>query len=201
MQVFQGQVRHAEPVYVELDAWMKEIGPTTEGWLGSVAGVTSDMRFIGLARWESMEAARRHDARPDQQHWWSAFAELFEDRPTSRETSDVITDLRREPDEARFVQVMQGRSMDPGRVHELMGSHTDEWAAFRPEILGTVAGLYDDGAYTVAVYFTDEAAARERERREPPPELAAEMDELNSLAIGTPEFFDLREPWIHSPSH
>jgi len=201
VQVIQGQVRHAEPVYVELDVWLKEVGPGTQGWLGSTAGVTSDMRFVGLARWESPEAAERHSARPEQDHWWQAFRELFVDLPTVRGTSDVVTDLRREPYEARFVQVMQGRSTDPRRAHELAGSHSDEWRRFRPEILGTVACLHDDDAYTVAVYFTNERAAREGERRTPPPDLAAEMDEMSTLAVGMPEFFDLREPWIHSPSH
>ena len=201
VQVIQGRVRHAEPVYVELDAWMKEIGPGTQGWLGSTAGVTSDKRFIALARWESPDAAARHSARPEQDHWWRAFGELFEDFPTVRETSDVVTDLRREPYEARFVQVMQGRSTDPRRAYELAGTHSDEWRGFRPEILGTMACLHDDDAYTVAAYFTDEQAAREGERRTPPPELATEMDEVNSLAIGMPEYYDLGEPWIHSPSH
>jgi hypothetical protein len=49
------------------------------------------------------------------------------------------------------------------------------------------------------MYFTSEAEARAGERKDPPPELAAQMDELNKLGVGEPEFFDLREPWIHTP--
>ncbi len=200
VQVIQGQVRHKEPVYVELDVWIKEIAGSAEGWIGSTAGVTDDMRFIGLARWESADAARRHGARPDEQHWWSAFTELFDQPPTLRDTEDVVVDTPGDPDQARFVQVIQGRGSNPARARELMGSHPKEWAAFRPEILGSVACLYDEGGYTMAVYFTDEAAAREGERKQPPPQLQAEMDEMMSLSAGEPEFFDLREPWLHSPT-
>jgi hypothetical protein len=72
------------------------------------------------------------------------------------------------------------------------------WAAFRPEILATVAVGHEGGAYTMAVYFTCEAAAREGERKHPPPELQAQMDEMAALSIGEPEFFDLKQPWLHS---
>ena len=117
-----------------------------------------------------------------------------------RGSSDVIIDVPGEPNQARFVQVIQGRGSDLARARALMGSHPQEWAAFRPEILGTVGCLFDDGSYTMAVYFIDEAAAREGERKTPPPELKAEMDELNSLTVGEPEFFDLPEPWTDSPT-
>ena len=43
------------------------------------------------------------------------------------------------------------------------------------------------GASTMAVYFTSEAEAREGERKEPPPELQARMDELAALSVGEPE--------------
>lgn len=201
LQVFQGRVRHSEPVYVELDAWIKEIAPGTEGWLGSTAGVTDDNRFIGIARWQSSAAARHHGERPEQKHWWSAFAELFEDPPTLRESSEVLLDVRAEPDQARFVQVMQGRATDLDQARRLFGSHGGEWASFRPEILGTVGCLFDDGGYTVATYFTDEASAREGEHRTPPAELQQQMDDISSLAVGLPEYFDLREPWVHSPAN
>ena len=51
----------------------------------------------------------------------------------------------------------------------------------------------------MALYFTSEEAAREGERKEPPPELKAQMDEMNALSIGVPEFFDLKQPWLYSP--
>ena len=80
-----------------------------------------------------------------------------------------------------------------------MGQGLSAWAAVRPEILGSVAVGYDDGAYTMAMYFTSEADAREGERKELPPELAAQMEEMNKLSVGEPEFFDLTQPWLFSP--
>ena len=59
--------------------------------------------------------------------------------------------------------------------------------------------MTDEGAFAMAIYFTSEQEAREGERKEPPPEMAAQMQELNSLAAGPPEFLDLRDPWMHSP--
>jgi hypothetical protein len=51
----------------------------------------------------------------------------------------------------------------------------------------------------MAVYFTSEAEAREGERKQPPPELQAQMEEMGALSVGEPEFFDLEEPWPYSP--
>src|SRR5207244_11001774 len=108
---------------------------------------------------------------------------------------DVVSD----PDKAGFVQVMQGRGSDPDRARELMSPDSAAWAELRPDVLGTVAVGHEGGGYTVAIYFTSEAEAREGERKEPPPELKAQMEEMDKLSVGEPEFFDLKQPWLHSP--
>ena len=51
----------------------------------------------------------------------------------------------------------------------------------------------------MAIYFTSEEEARAGERKEPPPELKAQMEEMDSLSEGVPEFFDLRRPWLYAP--
>ena len=51
----------------------------------------------------------------------------------------------------------------------------------------------------MALYFTSEEAAREGESKEPPPEMEAMMKEMESLSVGEPSYFDLKEPWLHSP--
>jgi hypothetical protein len=94
---------------------------------------------------------------------------------------------------------MQGRGTDTDRARELMSDDSSAWADLRPEILGSVAVGHGGGAYTMAVYFTSEAEAREGERREPPPELRAQMEEMAALNLGEPEFFDLKQPWLYSP--
>jgi hypothetical protein len=199
VQVIQGRAADPEQLKAAMDRWTRDLAPGSVGWLGSTAGVTDDGRFIALARFESAEAARRNSERPEQDQWWSETAKLFEGEVTFRNSSDVTVDVSGDPDQAGFVQVMQGGSTDPDRARELMSQDADKWAEFRPDVLGSVSVGHEGGAYTMALYFTSEAEAREGERKEPPPELAAQMEEMNKLSTGEPEFFDLKQPWLHSP--
>jgi hypothetical protein len=199
VQVIQGRTSDAEQLRAAMDRWTRELAPGAHGWLGSTGGVTEDGRFIALARFESEEAARRNSDRPEQDRWWSNTAKLFDGAVTFRDSSDVTVDLPGDPDRAGFVQIMQGHGTDPDRVRELMSQDADKWAEFRPDILGSLAVGHDGGAYTMAIYFTSEADAREGERKELPAELAAQMEEMNRLSVGEPEFFDLTQPWLYSP--
>jgi hypothetical protein len=199
VQVIQGQVADAGKARAALERWAQEVAPGAEGWLGSTAGVTEDGRFIALARFESEEAARRNSDRPEQDRWWAETSRLFSGEATFKDSSDVTLDLVGEPDDAGFVQFIQGRGSDPDRARELMAEDSPEWAGFRPDILGSVAVGHEGGAYTMAIYFTSEAEAREGERKELPPALQAQMEEMAALSVGEPEFFDLKEPWLYSP--
>jgi hypothetical protein len=199
VQVIRGQVSDPEQVRAALDRWSEQLAAGAPGWLGTTAGVTGDGRFVALARFESEEAARRNSDRPEQSQWWMETSKLFTGEVTFRDSSDVTADVTGDPDTAGFVQVMQGRSSDPDRARELMAQNPDEWVAFRPDVIGSVAVGHEGGAYTMAMYFTSEQAAREGERKEPPPQLKALMEEMNQLSAGEPEFLDLRQPWLYSP--
>ena len=199
VQVIRGQVSDPEQVRAALDLWSERLAAGAPGWLGSTAGVTQDGRFIALARFESEEAARRNSDRPEQGQWWMETSKLFTGEVIFLDSSDVTADVHGDPDRAGFVQVMQGRGSDPERARELMAQNPDDWAAFRPDVIGSVAVGHEGGAYTMAMYFTSEEAAREGERREPPPQLKAQMEEMNRLSVGEPEFLDLRRPWLYSP--
>ena len=198
VQVIQGKVADQAAVRAAFDRWLAELAPGASGWLGSTGGVTEDSRFIGLARFESEEAARRNSDRPEQDAWWAETSKLFTGAATFKDSRDVVVDVAGDPDTAGFVQVMQGRSSDPARARELMGADSTDWAAYRPDIIGSVGIEHDDGAYTMAIYFTSEAEAREGESKEPPPELKAQMEEMDALSVGETEFFDLKDPWLHS---
>ncbi|TCC56903.1 hypothetical protein E0H73_30880 [Kribbella pittospori] len=200
VQVIQGQVTDTEQAHAAMDRWMEELAPEASGWLGTTAGVTADGRFIALARFDSADAARRNSDSPAQDKWWHEFSSLLSSGATFHDTEDVVLDVQGNPDSAGFVQVMQGAGSNPERAREVMGQHRDEWAAFRPEILGSEVAMYDQGNYTMAMYFSTEAEARAGEQKEVPPELQADMDEMNALAAGPPEFFDLKQPWLYSPS-
>src|SRR5213080_617605 len=199
VQVIRGEVSDPEQVRAAFDRWSLQLAAGAPGWLGTTAGVTGDGRFVGLARFESEEAARRNSDRPEQGQWWTETSRLFTGEVIFRDSSDVTADVNGDPDTAGFVQVMQGRSSDPDRARELMAQDPDEWAAFRPDLIGSVAVGHEGGAYTVAMYFISEQAAREGERKQPPPQLKAVMEQMNQLMAGEPEFLDLRQPWLYSP--
>src|SRR6266508_4237193 len=159
----------------------------------------ADQVHAALDQFESADAARRNSDRPEQDRWWTEISKLFTSEVTFRDSTDVTVDVNGDPDNAGFVQFMEGRGTDPDRAKELMSQNPQEWAAFRPDVIGSVAVGHEGGAYTMAMYFTSEAEAREGERKEPPPELAAQMAEMNKLSVGEPQFFDLKQPWLYSP--
>lgn len=199
VQVIRGRVTDREQVHAALDRWSGQLAAGARGWLGSTAGVTGDGRFVALARFESEQAARRNSDRPEQGQWWAETAKLFTGEVIFRDSNDVTVDMHGDPDQAGFVQVMQGRASDLDRARELMAQDPDEWAAFRPDVIGSMTVGHEGGAYTLVFYFTSEEAAREGERTELPARLKTQMEELNRLSIGEPEFFDLHQPWLYSP--
>ena len=200
VQVIQGQVSDAAQVRARLDQWVSEVAPGAVGWLGSTAGVTEDGRAIVLARFESEEAAQQNSDRPEQGAWWEDTAKVFTGDPEFHNSTSVDLDTPGDPSQAGFVQVMQGRSSDPDRARELMASDPIDWATFRPDILGSVSVGHDDGAWTMAIYFTSEEAAREGEQKDPPPEMLEMMKEMDALTVGETVYFDLRDPWLHAAS-
>ena len=199
VQVIQGQVADAAAFGAAIERWVAELSPGATGWLGSTGGVTADGQSIGVVRFESEDAARRNSDRPEQGEWWARTAKLFTGEPTFRDSTEVDVDTVGDPDQAGFVQVIQGRTSDPARARELMSQDEDAWANYRPDILGSLAIAYPDGEYTMVLYFTSEADAREGERKEAPPELQAQMDEMGKLEVGEPTFLDLTTPWLNSP--
>ncbi len=199
-QVIQGKVSDSADVRAAMERWQRDVAPDAKGWLGSTAGVTDDGRFIAIARFESAEAARANSDRAEQDGWWTETSKLFTGEATFKDSEDIDEDVAGDPDQAGFVQVMQGRGTDPDRAREIMAQDSDKWAEYRPDVIGSVAVQHEGGAYTMVIYFTSEAEAREGEKKEPPPELKAQMEELDSLSTGEPEFFDLKQPWLASPN-
>jgi hypothetical protein len=198
-QVIQGKTSNPQALAAAGEQWLQDLAPGATGWLGSTSGVTEDGRAIVVVRFDTEENARRNSNRPEQDQWWSQTSKLFDGEATFRDSTDVTVDVQGDPDQAGFVQVMQGRSSDPQRAQQLMDQDADKWAEFRPDVVGSVSIGHDDGGYTMVLYFTSEAEAREGERKEPPPELQAQMEEMNKLSVGETEFFDLKQPTMLSP--
>ena len=199
VQLIEGKVSNPAEARAALDRWTQELAGGATGWLGSTAGVTEGGRFIAVARFESEEAARANSNRTEQDQWWAETAKVFDGEATFRDSTEVDVDLPGDPDSAGFVQIIQGRTSDPARSRELMGQDSGQWEAFRPDILGSIGVDHGDGSYTAVLYFTSEADARQGERKEAPPELKKQMDEMEALELGEPTFLDLKEPWLYAP--
>lgn len=200
IQVFKGKVGDEAAARRTLERWRDEVMPDAAGFLGSTTGVTSDGMLVGLARFESREAAMANSARPQQDAWWAEMEKCFEGEVKFGECDDPTLVLGGGSDDAGFVQVMSGHSPDIARMHRIMSSHQDAMHGARPEILGGVMLDVGDGRYVQAFYFSSEEAARQGEQLDLPDDVRADIEEAMSLMGDDVKYFDLRAPLLLSPS-
>jgi hypothetical protein len=200
IQVFQGPVADADDARVMLEDWLAHLAPAAEGWLGSTTGVTDDGTLVGVARFESREAAMRNSERPQQGEWWERSSKLFTGDVAFHDCSRVTASRTGGSDDAGFVQVIQGHTPDPARLDELARQFDDHAKDLRPELLGFLLAWHDDtaGEFSEVAYFTSEEAARQGEQQEPPEDLRPMLEEEESL-LRDVSYFDLRRVWLDSP--
>jgi hypothetical protein len=199
LQVIQGKVVDAERLSATLDKWVREFGPSADGWLGSAFGTYGDDSFILLVRFDSAESARRNSDRPEQGQWWSEFASSIDGEARFDDFEEVLVMGPGGSDDAGFVQVMRGRVADVERERALNRKFSELPRDLRPDIIGAVEGLKDDGTFVMAMYFTSEAEAREGEKKPVPADMQAMMDEGQANTTEM-TFIDLSKPVLHSPS-
>jgi hypothetical protein len=96
-------------------------------------------------------------------------------------------------DRAGFVQVIRGRVDDPAPLKAMLAD-TSTLHEMRPEIIGGTLAIEPDGTFIETVAFTDEAAARQGERIEPPAEVRSTLQHVMKDAT----FYDLHHPWFES---
>jgi|1185.fasta_scaffold188255_1 hypothetical protein len=200
IQVFQGPVADGSDARVMMEDWLAHLAPGAQGWLGSTTGVTDDGMLVGIARFESREAARRNSERPEQGEWWERCSKLFTGDVTFRDCSKVTTSRRGGSDDAGFVQVIQGHSPDPARLDELAREFDERAGGLRPELYGFLLAWDDSvgGGFTEVAYFSSEEAARHGEQQEPPADLRPMLEEEASL-LQDVTYFDLRRVWLDGP--
>jgi hypothetical protein len=99
---------------------------------------------------------------------------------------------------AGFVQIVRGRYTDPAKAVELLQRSEQPLRELRPDVIGGELCLHGDGGFTEAVYFTSESEARVGERKQPPPQAQAWLDEGAAITTDL-TFYDLMDPWLHSP--
>ena len=192
IQVFTGKVADADHVRRMDQRWIAELKPGAKGYLGYTGGITPDGRYIGMARFESAEAAQANSDRPEQTAWWNEASKGFDGEPTVHDCTDVDTPLGGGSDQAGFVQVIQGRAKDAARLRSMAGDREAELREARPDILGMVVAWHGDGKdFTQAVYFSSEAETREQEKASESTEMRQEYADMFD---GEPTFFDLPSP-------
>jgi hypothetical protein len=193
IQVITGQVGDRAGLEAALERWHREVRPGATGFLGSTGGVTDDGRFVGMVRFDSPEAARANSARPEQGAWWSEAERCFSGPVTFHDCTEIDVYHGGGTDDAGFVQVMQGHG-DRDRLRALDEQAEVVLPGARPDLLGTVRA-WDGDEYIEAAYFTSEAEARANEAQEPPPEMAASMQEWQE-AMGDVTYYDLTRPMM-----
>jgi hypothetical protein len=142
----------------------------------------------------------RNSDRPEQGEWWTETSKLFDGDAEFKNSVAVDEYMVGDPGTARFVQVVLGKVSDVDRARELMRRDPQAWSQLRPDLLGTLTVVHDNGELTTAAYFTSEDEARAGESREVPAEMREEMAQIDALTVGQPEYLDLKEPWLHAPN-
>jgi hypothetical protein len=198
VQVISGTVTDVDGFERLGDRWEEELRPGAVGYLGVTEGTTDDGRFVAAARFESAEAAAKNSERPEQGQWFAEVEKVVED-VTFHDCSRVETLFGGGKDHAGFVQVMRGEIKDAARADAMFarsGEAEKVLGAARPDVIGEVIAVHDDGTgYTDFVYFRSEAAARAAEQREMPADAQEMMREFES-ALEVNEYFDLSHPTL-----
>ncbi len=197
IQIIQGMCNDEAMLRRQMDTWRERMAPQTEGWLGGTYGLTETGEFIGVVRFESREAAARSSSRPEQDAWWRETSQCFDAEVTFHDCDNAIMFLDGGADDAGFVQVIQGRLADPDHFRRFMSQPMDSLHMMRPELIGGTIAIEPDGSFTETVAFRTEADAREGERKEMPPEAAAEWEQEMALMQDV-SYKDLHHPWFAS---
>lgn len=199
VQVIQGPVGDREGLRRQLDRWRHELMRGASGYLGSTFGITTDGEAIGIARFETADAARRNSERPEQGAWWAETEKCFSGAVSFHDSSNVDQYLKGGSDDAGFVQVMQGRVTDESRLRKLEKESISQMEKLRPDLIGSIRAIYGNNEFTDVAYFTSEAEARQGEARAVPEEVQAMMQQWQEVAQ-VQRWYDLTEPWFVSPN-
>lgn len=199
VQIMMGTVTDPDRLRSQMDAWMNDLAPGAEGWLGVTSGASRQGPHVTVVRFESEEAARKNSDRPEQGEWWKETEAAYDGPVTFIDSDDVDVFLGGGSDDAGFVQVMQAGVADRKRFEEIEEQleSTAPLSEVRPELIGGITAWGSDGRMTAVNYFTSEEQAREGEAKAPPAEVAGLLEEWQGL-MSDLEFFDIPDPDLRS---
>lgn len=190
-QVIKGRAKDEAGLRKQHERWTEEVRPGAVGFLGATTGVSKDGTWFTIARFESEEAARQSSDRPEQGKWWSETEQYLSD-VIFKDCSQVDEILGGGSNDAGFVQAMQGRTKDVGKLRSMGREMEPELKKMRPDVVGGIVAWHGDGGFTQVMYFESEAAARQGEsnmNNDGPPQEWAELLEDMS-------YIDLSDPWL-----
>ena len=194
IQIISGKVSDADLLRRQDERWKAELKPGAKGYLGYTGGLTPDGRYIGIARFESAEAAQANSSRPEQDAWYNETVKGFDGEPTFLDTTTVDLPFGGGSNDAGFVQVIQGRAKDPERLRSMSTEMEAQLREQRPDILGMLVAWHGDGRdFTQAVYFRSEAETRTHEQEMESSDMAKDYMDMFE---GQPTYFDLPEPFL-----
>jgi hypothetical protein len=194
IQMVQGRCSRQDEMRGLVDDWCSAMADQP-GWLGGTYGFTDDDRFIGVVRFDSLEACRDAATMDGAGLWWAGAEALCNGSCQIDEAQDVSMMLEGGSDDAGFVQVMRGQVTDADKLRHLMSDEmTSMLHQARPEILGATLAIEPDGHFVETVAFTDESSARKGEQTEMPDDVRAELES----AMAEVEYLDLHRPWFAS---
>ena len=193
IQMIQGPCTRQDDAHAMLDEWRSDLSQGASGWLGGTYGFTDDGQLLAVVRFESREAAMANSERPEQGEWAERFTALMDGPLEFHDCDDVTLMMDGGSDRAGFVQIIRGRVDDPTRLKAMMAD-TTMLHEMRPDIIGGTLAIEPDGTFIETIAFTDEAAARQGEQVEAPPEVRSTLDEVMRDAT----FYDLHHPWFES---
>jgi hypothetical protein len=195
VQVIKGKVRDREAARRVMERWDAELRPGARGFLGATIGIADDGTLVNVARFDSREAAMANSERPEQGSWWAEYEKCFDATPTFRESEDVTIYENGDLDSAGFVQAMEGHLTDVERAKAMMRDAEAMLRSERPDLLGDVQIIYDDGSCTDLAYFESEAAARAGESKQPSAQAEQSMAEMSEIWI-VDDYVDLRDLYL-----
>jgi hypothetical protein len=199
IRIMRGRVAGGARASFELAGWRQELSAAPPGWQRLTAGVTDDGQAVAVFRYDSEAAARRSGERP-QQAAWRASVERRLAGPVVWYDCPVVNVMKAgDQADAGFVQVMQGRLVDPVRLAAMRAEVERTLRERAPHVLGVSVAEHADGiGFTEVTYFTSEREARAGERQMPV-EMAVQLGTVRSYMEGL-EFLELREPVLTGPA-
>ena len=181
-----------------MDRWLRDLMPGATGYLGSTGGVTDQGDCIIVARFATEADARRNSDRPEQGSWWADTEVCFDGPVRFHESTDVTIMSHGDPDQARFVQVMEGHVHDREAARRLDERADEILAVARPDLIESITVVLR--RRRVPTTSPTSAARRRRGRASAegvPAELADSFAEWEAT-MNVERFLDLRDPWLTS---